>query len=147
MSLISLLLAVLALALTGFAWVDTRRHERENDRLRADIARQRFDRDERTRFLTSRTTLADAGDAATSVVTVPTAITRLSHETIAAIPFTVLESIPATAETSKAVREIHDEISAAVYDAISGTTRGIAGFIRRGFGAPKRTSSDGEDAG
>jgi hypothetical protein len=133
MSLISLILAILCLAVTVIAWLDARHRQRMLAELRVDIARQRVDREERARFLRSREAVADGGDLATTVVDMPTAITRFGHDTIAGIPFTVLESIPATAETSKVVRELHDEISHAVYDAISGTTRGIAGFVRRGL--------------
>jgi hypothetical protein len=142
MSLISLVLAAVTLALTGFAWLDARRRHQAFADIRTDIARQRVDRQERARFVASRTGLADTGDMTTAVVTMPTAVTRFSHDAIAAIPFTVLESIPATAETSKVVREIHDEISHAVYDAISGTTRGIAGFLRRGLSGRAQPRAD-----
>jgi hypothetical protein len=138
MSLISLLLACVCLALTAFAWTDARRQQHAVAQLRADITRQRVDQEERARFVASRESIGDAGESTTALVTVPTAITRLSHDAIAAIPFTVLENIPATAETSKVVREIHDEISHAVYDAITGTTRGIAGLIRRGLVGPAK---------
>lgn len=141
MSLISLLLAAVCLAVTVLAWFDARHRERALDDLRGDIVRQRVDREERARFLRSREAVADSGDLATAVVNVPTAITRFGHDAIAAIPFTVLENIPATAETSKVVRELHDEISHAVYDVISGTTKGIAGFIRRGLTAPAQPTA------
>ncbi|MGN6609393.1 MAG: hypothetical protein ACTHMS_20580, partial [Jatrophihabitans sp.] len=95
------------------------------------------------RFVAIREQFAGGTDRVGDVVNLPTAATRLGHETIAAIPFTVLENIPATAETSRVVREIHDEISGAVYDIISGTTRGITGALRRGFtGSPKRPEPD-----
>ena len=145
MSLISLVLAVVALAVTALAWADARGKQRESAQLRADITRQRVANAERLRFRISRAQVADAGDLTSSIVTVPTAVTRFSHDAIAAIPFTVLESIPATAETTKVVREIHDEIAHSVYDAISGTTRGIAWFLRRGLtGPPPRKPKDAE---
>jgi hypothetical protein len=147
MSLISLLLACVCLAITAFAWSDARRQQRAVEQLRADIVRQRADRSERAVFLASRQAIADGGDATTTLVTLPTTITRFGHDAIAAIPFTVLENIPATAETSKVVREIHDEISHAVYDAISGTTRGIAGLIRRGLTGPPKPPEDDGPAG
>ena len=50
--------------------------------------------------------------------------------------FGILEQIPATAQGAKAVRQIHDEISRGVYQAISGTTRGIAGLVSGGLSAP-----------
>jgi hypothetical protein len=136
MSLISLLLAVVCLGVTAIAWVDARHRGRALDDLRSDIARQRIDRQELGRFLRSREAVAEGGDLTIAVVNAPTAITRFSHDAISAIPFTVLENIPATAETSKIVREIHDEISHTVYDVISGTTKGIAGLIRRGLNSP-----------
>jgi hypothetical protein len=116
--------------------VAARRQARTAEELRTAATRVRIDREERERFLRGREAVADGGDIATAVVNAPTAVVRFSHDAIAAIPFTVLENIPATAETTKVVHAIHDEISHAVYDVISGTTKGIAGLIRRGLAVP-----------
>jgi len=136
MSLISLLLALSTTAGSLVLLVSARRLERSATGLRVAVQRARVEHTERARFIGSREAVAEGSDLASAVVTVPTAVVRFSHEAIAAIPFTVLENIPATAETSKVVREIHDEISHVVYDVIEGTTRGIAGMIRRGLSTP-----------
>ena len=137
MSLISLLLVLLCGLLTVLAALDLLRQRRAIEQLRGAVVRQRAYRAERERFRAARDQFAGTGDLAGDLINLPTAATRKGHETIAAIPFTVLENIPATAETSKVVREIHDEISGAVYDIITGTTKGISDVIRRGLtGAP-----------
>lgn len=143
MSLVDLLLVLVCVALTVVTWRELGRQQRTVAALRTAVLRQRAYRAERARFVAIREQFAGGTDRVGDVVNLPTAATRLGHETIAAIPFTVLENIPATAETSRVVREIHDEISGAVYDIISGTTRGITGALRRGFtGSPKRPEPD-----
>ena len=92
---------------------------------------------ERQLFVRSREDVADIADAGTAALTLPAEITRATHQGIAAIPFGILEQIPATAQQTKVVREIHDEISRGVYQAISGTTRGIAGLMSGLTGAPR----------
>jgi len=149
MWLTSLVLAVVVLGATGFAIHEVRRQELATTELQRIVLRQRMWRSEQALFLTSRERLAGLGDSATDTVDLPTAITRFSHDAIAAIPFAVLESIPATADTTKVVHQIHDEIAHSVYDAISGTTRGIAGLIRRGLATPAQPPRPGaaeEDA-
>ena len=48
---------------------------------------------------------------------------RAVHKGIAAIPFSILESIPVTRDTAKLVREVHDFTSDNVYAAISTVNR------------------------
>ena len=48
-----------------------------------------------------------------------TATVRAIHKGIAAIPFTILENIPATRDTTRQVRRIHDAISEGVYSGIA----------------------------
>src|SRR3954447_16057466 len=118
MSLISLLLGLACLSLTVFAALDVHRQQRAVTQLRFDVERRRAWVAERDRFLALRRQVVDISDTAGALIDAPAAITRAGHEAIAAIPFAVLDSIPATAETSKVVREIHDEIAGAVYDVI-----------------------------
>jgi hypothetical protein len=61
-----------------------------------------------------------AGQAlAENVVEGGTATVRTIHKSIASIPFTILENIPATRDTTRVVRRIHDVISDGVYGGIS----------------------------
>ena len=138
--LLSSALVVVVLAGTAVAGVLVRRREHALAELALDVSRHRFLVAERERFLASRESLAAAGDSGAAVVTVPTEVTRFGHQAIAAIPFTVLGQIPATAPASKVVRDIHDEISRTVYDAISGTARGVAGMMRGGLQRRPRPS-------
>ena len=61
---------------------------------------------------------------------------RAVHKGIAAIPFSILESIPATRDTAKIVRGIHDFTSDNVYAAISTVNR-LAGERSRSYLQPK----------
>lgn len=131
----SLLIGLACLALTIVVARQALRRERALRELEVAAARHRAEVAERALFAQSRAELAEtAGDP----LTLPAEITRATHQGIAAIPFGILEQIPATAEGAKAVREIHDEISRSVYQAISGTTRGIAGLVRGGLAGPAR---------
>ena len=143
MWLIDLVLALVVLATTGVAIRAVRRQERAVVDLQRAVLRARMWRSEQALFLASRDRLAGIGDSASDTVDLPTAITRFSHDAIAAVPFAVLEAIPATADTTKVVHQIHDEIAHSVYDAISGTTRGIAGLIRRGLTGPPKPPRPG----
>jgi hypothetical protein len=147
MSLISLVLVLLCGVLTVLAGLDVVRQRRAIEQLRGSVIRQRAYRAERERFRAVREQVVGTTDLTTGIVNLPTAVTRKGHETIAAIPFTVLENIPATAEASKVVRAIHDEIADAVYDAISGTTKSISDVIRRGLGgSPSAERTDAPSA-
>jgi hypothetical protein len=88
-------------------------------------------RGEQERFLRPRTDIADTADVASAVVDLGTGITQASHQTIAAIPFEILEAIPATSEVAKIVREVHDQTAATVYRAVSAVTGEVAGVIGR----------------
>lgn len=61
---------------------------------------------------------------------------RAVHKGIAAIPFSILESIPATRDTARIVRGIHDFTSDNVYAAISTVNR-LAGERSRAYLQPK----------
>lgn len=61
-----------------------------------------------------------AGQAlAENVVEGGTATVRSVHKSIANIPFTILEGIPATRDTTRVVRRIHDVVADGVYGGIS----------------------------
>lgn len=59
-----------------------------------------------------------------------TATVRAVHLGIAAIPFGILEAIPATRDASKVVRRTHDLISEAVYGSIRGVNK-VVGEVAR----------------
>jgi heme exporter protein D len=133
MLLLSGLVGLACLALTVLVARQVWQRERALADLLAAAERHRAEVAERQAFAASRVELADIADTGAAAATVPTEVARISHERIAAIPFGILEQIPATAETTKAVREIHDEVSRAIYGAVSGATRGVAGVIRTGL--------------
>jgi hypothetical protein len=142
MLLISALLIGLAcLALTVLTALQAIRRERALRELEVAAARHRAEVAERRLFVQSREDLADVAEGGSAALTLPAEITRATHQGIAAIPFGILEQIPATAQQTKVVREIHDEISRGVYQAISGTTRGIAGLMRGGLSGSPRPSA------
>jgi len=131
----ALLIGLACLALTIVVARQAIRRERALRELEVAAARHRAEVAERALFAQSRAELAEA---TSDPLTRPAEITRATHQGIAAIPFGILEQIPATAEGARAVREIHDEISRGVYQAISGTTRGLAGLVRGGLAGPAR---------
>ena len=55
---------------------------------------------------------------------------RTVHKAIAAIPFGILESIPATRDTTRVVRRIHDAISDGIYGTISAANKAVHGAAR-----------------
>lgn len=68
------------------------------------------------------------------------------HMEIAAIPFDILEAIPVTRHTSKAVRGIHDLISNGVYSAISASNQIAGSASRSGLKNTKPDSSSNKDS-
>jgi len=73
--------------------------------------------------------LAEAG------VSIGTDTVRGIHQGIASIPFGILEAIPATRETTRVVRAIHDQTAEVVYGAIGAVNRVLGKGLRRGLGA------------
>lgn len=70
-------------------------------------------------------------------------VVREVHKGIADIPFSILESIPGTAQPTKVVREIHDKISDGVYGALSGLNKAVGREIRKGMRATTGSSEPG----
>lgn len=119
------------------------RRERSWRRMRQFGVRHAALTAERARLGRSRAEIVEASDGAGRAVVLPTEVTRFTHASIAAIPFTILEQIPATADTSRLVRRIHDDISRTVYDTISGTARGVSGVLGSRWHG-RRRRPDGE---
>lgn len=83
--------------------------------------------------------LADAQRLAEGVFSGGTQTVRAIHKGIAAIPFGILEAIPATRDTTRIVRASHDLISDAVYGTLGAVNRGVGAGLRAGLraGLPK----------
>ena len=56
------------------------------------------------------------------------------HRGIASVPFEVLDRIPATRDTARIVREVHDLTSGTVYGSIRGINRLLGSGLRSGLG-------------
>ncbi|MGH8539854.1 MAG: hypothetical protein ACRETW_05045, partial [Stenotrophobium sp.] len=103
--------------------------------------RARIRSEEIRRVAEARQQIAAAQAVAESAVDGGTAAVRLIHKGIAAIPFTILENIPATRDTTRQVRRIHDAISDGVYAGISIGNKLIGHAARSGINAPKADAS------
>ncbi|MEK6806023.1 MAG: hypothetical protein AABY95_05185 [Pseudomonadota bacterium] len=99
------------------------------------IQRSRLRLVELQRVLDRVQRLAAASAVAEGTVEGSTRLVQGVHQGIAAIPFGLLEAIPATRDTAKAVRKTHDFIADGVYDAVSVTNK-IVGRVLRGTGKP-----------
>lgn len=75
--------------------------------------------EELRRVAEARAQLAAAQAATEFAVQGGTATVRAIHQGIAAIPFSILENIPATRDTTRQVRRIHDAIAEGVYSGIT----------------------------
>lgn len=79
--------------------------------------------------------LSDAQRLSEAAVSGGTLTVRAIHKGIAAIPFTILENIPVTRDTTRIVRISHDLISDAVYGTIDAVNRGVGAGLRAGLDA------------
>ncbi len=79
--------------------------------------------------------LVEAQRLAESVVSGGARTVRAVHRRIAAIPFGILEAIPATRDATRIVRASHDLISDAVYGGIGALNRGVGRRLRAGLKA------------
>ncbi len=78
--------------------------------------------------------LFEAQEKLEDTIDIATATVRTIHKGIAAIPFGILEAIPATRHTTKVVRGTHDLISDVVYSSISIANKTSGKVIRKGIG-------------
>lgn len=124
---LALLLASLALALAlpalGFGLRATR-----DALFRAEVVQA-----EGLRLMHAEQRLADMQRLTESAVGGSTMVVRAVHKGIASIPFTILESIPATRDTTRVVRITHDLISDAVYGTLGAVNRGVGAKLREGL--------------
>src|SRR5690606_9163568 len=78
-----------------------------------------------------RQRIAETQQLTETAVDVGTQAVRQIHFGIAAIPFGILETVPATRDTTRVVRQAHDVSASAVYGTIRGVTR-LTGQAARG---------------
>ena len=116
-------LGLLAIALSLEVWrrstADTRAIEGLADSLRRSGALLI----ELRRRIEQQRQLAEAQQLTETAVDVGTQAVRQVHFGIAAIPFGLLEALPATRDTTRVVRQAHDVIANAVYGTIRGVNR------------------------
>lgn len=94
------------------------------------VRRQRAWSTERRVFLASRTRIADGVQAGTEVVARGSAVTRVGHRAVAAIPFGLMRAIPATRARGLRLQQAHDAKAAQLYDAIDSVSARIAEGVR-----------------
>ena len=70
---------------------------------------------------------------------------RELHMGIASIPFGILEAIPVTRHPTRIVRGIHDQISGAVYQGITGGNKLLGSALR--LNLKQRAQDSGKDGG
>ncbi len=127
--------SLLLLALAGAAGLAlAQRHAvQEQEELRRTMQRLAAALLEQARAEAQLQALRDLQQAAQTGVELGADTVRAVHMGIAAIPFGILEAIPATRHTSRLVRSVHDQISGVVYDSISGGNRLIGSALRLGL--------------
>ncbi len=145
MAWVELALVALAAALTTATWLriqaGARAIEAHADQLRRSSAllielRQRIEQQQR---------IAEAQQLTETAVDVGTQAVRQIHFSIAAIPFGILEAMPATRDTTRVVRQTHDVIADAVYGTIRGVNK-LTGHAARGALGIRRPSGTRKDA-
>lgn len=94
------------------------------------VRRQRAWATERRVFLASRTRIADGVQAGTDAVARGSAVTRVGHRAVAAIPFGLMRAIPATRARGLRLQQAHDAKAAQLYDAIDSVSARIAEGVR-----------------
>lgn len=80
---------------------------------------------ENERMARSARDVAEAVETTSAAVDLGTSIVQGSHKVIASIPFEILDAIPATRDSSRVVRSIHDGTADAVYRSIFGVNKAI----------------------
>lgn len=101
----------------------------------AQLTRTAAVRAEAWRMQQANDKLAEWQDVTQSSIDGGTQAVRAVHKGVAAIPFSILESIPVTRDTARVVRQVHDFTSDNVYAAISTVNR-LAGERSRNYLQP-----------
>lgn len=125
--MISVLTLLVLLALIAYLRTLSRRLEQtERQVLSAAVLQHEWALQQRSQ----QQLLAIQGTAEAGVEGTTRVVQRI-HQGIAAIPFEVLEAIPATRDTARLVRGVHDLTSAGVYGSISAVNKGVGRGLRR----------------
>ncbi|MBA4286278.1 MAG: hypothetical protein C0434_12175 [Xanthomonadaceae bacterium] len=103
----------------------------ELQQLDADLQRALADGRHQAERLAGLEKLREAQATAEEAIAAGGSVVRDVHRNIASIPFDVLESIPATRERAKAVRDVHDSITDGVYGALAGLNRAVGRELRK----------------
>jgi hypothetical protein len=126
----SLLLAVLGLLGAVAAWQAVELAGRRRALARR-LRRATVQQAETKRVARARRQLAETAAAAATAVNAGNFTVQTAHQLIAAIPFGILEAIPATRDTTRIVRATHDAIAGLVYGAIGAASRQAAKGLRQ----------------
>ena len=132
---------LICICLTLWLALAARRLAHETGALNSSLRRAALYHLEGARFIEGREQLARAQETAEALVHGSTTIVRGVHHGIAAIPFSILEAIPATRDTTRVVRGVHDLTADTVYGAISAINRVLGRQLRRGLSAPTRKNN------
>ena len=124
-------LVALSAALAGLTVASLLRAQSDVRDLEDAAVRQRTWRTEQTRFVSTRTRIAEVATTTSDVVQLGSAITQTGHRAIAAIPFGILGVIPPTREASQRVRAVHDGTADRVYDGIASVVDRISTALRQ----------------
>lgn len=125
---LSLAMLVFSLALAAYLFMLNRRISSTA----AQLTRTAAVLAEAGRMKEANDRLAEWQEVTETTIDGGTQAVRAVHKGIAAIPFSILESIPATRDTAKVVRQVHDFTSDNVYAAISTVNR-LAGERSRAY--------------
>ncbi len=88
--------------------------------------------------------LTDVQRLAESTIDTGADVVKAVHQSIAAIPFDVLDTVAATRDVSRVVRRTHDLISDAVYGSIKGVNKAVGGVTRSVLKTPKKAGDDSD---
>ncbi len=121
--------------------------QREFDHAQRTVRRAAVRVAELVRFAVSHQRMGEIQQLAESSIDGTTALVRAIHRGIAGIPFGILEQIPATRDTTRLVREIHDLTSDGIYSGIAVLNRKIGERARSQIRSPATlANTEGEDA-
>ena len=131
--MLEVLLALMAVAGTFALSAGGLRLQVQLSASRDALFRREIEQAEGERLWRAEQQLAQAQEVSETAVSLGTGMVRGVHRGIAAIPFSILEAIPATRDTTRLVRKTHDLISDAVYGSIGAVSRGVGAKLRAGL--------------
>lgn len=86
--------------------------------------------------------LQEVQNVTESLVDEGTSVVRTIHKEIASIPFEILEAIPATRDTTRVVRGVHDVTSDSIYAGISVANRLLGRGLRKSMRVSDATENE-----